>query len=96
MAAINGAAMHRHQAEAAALTETQTETQCINFVIGGNDPKWAASLPPGQLPGCLDQGGPSPVPLPARMKRKNLAPPPVLPRHMRWPGSMRSRGRTSL
>ena len=71
--------MHPHQAEAAALVETQ----CINIVVGGNDPQAAAPLPLGKLSGRLDQDGPRPVPLLARVKGENLALPPVLPRHVR-------------
>ena len=41
-AAINGTAVHPHQAEAAALVETQR----INVVVGGNDPQPGAPLPP--------------------------------------------------
>ena len=40
-------------------------------------------MPPGQLPCCLDQGGPRAVPLLARVKGENLALAPVLPRHVR-------------
>ena len=78
-AAINSTAMHPHQAEAAALVEAQR----VNVVIGGNDPQAGAPLPPGQLPGRLDQGGPRPVPLLVRVQGEDLALPPVLSRHVR-------------
>jgi hypothetical protein len=44
MAAINGTAVHPHQAEAAALVETQR----ITVVVGGNDPQAGAPLPPAR------------------------------------------------
>jgi hypothetical protein len=74
-AAVNGTAVHPHQAEAAALVETQR----INVVVGGNDPQPGAPVPPGQLPGRLDQGGPRPVPLLVRVQGEALALLPVLP-----------------
>ncbi len=71
--------MHPHQAEAAALVETQR----IDVVISGNDPQAGASLPCGQMPDRLDQGGPRPVPLLAGVEGEDLALLPVLPRHVR-------------
>jgi hypothetical protein len=71
--------MHPHQAEAAALVEPQR----INVVVGRDDPQPGASLPPGQLPGHLDQGGPCPAPLLVRVHGEDLALLPVLPRHVR-------------
>jgi hypothetical protein len=46
-AAINGTAMHPHQAEAAALVEAQR----IDVVVGSDDPQAGTPLPPGQLRG---------------------------------------------
>ena len=67
--------MHPHQAEATALVETQR----INVIVGGDHPQAGAPLPPGQVPGRLDQGGPRPVPLLARVEGENLALLPILP-----------------
>jgi hypothetical protein len=71
--------MHGHQAEAAALVETQ----CINVVVGGNDPQATTPLPPGKLPDRLDQGSPRPAPLLASMEGENLALLPVPLRRVR-------------
>src|SRR5437016_9600553 len=52
-AAINSTAVHGHQAEAAALVETQR----IDVVVCRNYPQACAPLLPGQLPDGLDQRG---------------------------------------
>jgi hypothetical protein len=77
-AVINSTAVHGHQAEAAALVETQG----INIVVRGNHPQARAPLLPGQLPGRLDERGARTTPLLIGVQSENLALPPVVRRHV--------------
>jgi hypothetical protein len=78
-AAIYSTAMHGHQAEAAALVETQR----INVVVCSNYPQTRAPLLPGQLPDRLDQRGARTTPLLIGVESEDLALPPVVRRHVR-------------
>jgi hypothetical protein len=77
-AAINSTAVHGHQAEAAALVETQR----INVVVCRNDPQPCAPLLPGQLPDRLDQRCARTTPLLIGVQSEDLALPPVERRHV--------------
>ena len=77
-AAINSTAVHGHQAEAAALVETQR----IKVVVRGDYPQAHAPLLPGQLPGSLDQRGTRTTPLLIGVESEDLALPPVVRRHV--------------
>jgi len=78
-AAINSTAVQGHQAEAAALVETQR----INVVVCSNDPQAGAPVLPGQLPDRLDQRGARTTPLLIGVESEDLALPPVARQHVR-------------
>ena len=78
-AVINSTAVHRHQAKATALVETQR----INVVVCSNYPQACAPLLPDQLPDRLDQRGPRTTPLLIGVESEDLTLPPVVRRHVR-------------